>query len=133
MYWKFEKMHTDEQRKEFNLADHFLFKTTFLINENKVKNKKIKSTEVIYYKLNDPNLRDSFVAGFERDLVVSSELDIEGVEQKIKLHAEANLKCSLIRREKREALRHHIEVEPVWMTSELRRLIALRKEYNRKR
>ena len=127
----FEKMHIDEQRKEFDLSDHFLIKTTFLENGNKINNRKIKATEVSYYKLNDNNLRDAFIADLERDLMVSSELDMEIVEKKIILHAEANLKCSFIRREKKDALSHHIE--PVWMTSELRRQIALQREYNRKR
>ena len=53
------------------------------------------------------------------------------MEKKIILHAETNLKCSFIRRERKDALSHH--VDPVWMTSELRSQIALQREYNRKR
>ena len=41
------------------------------------------------------------------------------------------MKCSFIRRKRKEAFSHHME--PVWITSELRRQIALRKDYNRKR
>ena len=37
-------------------------------------------------------------------VLVSSELDMEIVEKKIILHAEANLKCSFIRRERNDAL-----------------------------
>ena len=29
MFRTFEKMHIDEQRREFDLSDHFLIKTTF--------------------------------------------------------------------------------------------------------
>ena len=60
-------MHIDEQRREFDLSDHFLIKTTFLVNGNKINNTKIKSTEVSYYKLND--LRVAFIADLERDLL----------------------------------------------------------------
>ena len=112
-------MHIDEQRREFDISDRFLIKTTFLVNGNKINNRKIKSAEVSYYKLNDNNLRDAFIAGLERYLMVSTELHMENVEKKIKLHAEANLKCSFTRRERKDALSHHME--PVWMTSELRR------------
>ena len=80
MFRTFEKMHIDEQRSEFNLSDHFLIKSSFLVNGNKIKNRKIKSTEVSYYKLNDNNLRVAFIADLERDLMVSSELDMEIVE-----------------------------------------------------
>ena len=69
-----------------------------------------------FYKLNGNNLRVAFMAGLDRELMVSSELDMENVEMKIKLHAEANLKCSFTRRERKDALSHHME--PVWMASE---------------
>ena len=117
MFRTFEKMHIDKQRREFDTSDHFLIKTTFLVNGNKINNGKIKSTEVSYYKLNDNNLRVAFIADLERDLMVSSELDMGIVENKMILHAEANLKCSFMRRERKDALSHHME--PVWMTSEL--------------
>ena len=71
MFRTFEKMHIDEQRSEFDLSDHFLIKTTFLVNGNKINNRKIKSTEVNYYKLNDNNLKAGFIADLERDLMVS--------------------------------------------------------------
>ena len=51
----FEKLHIDKQRREFDLSDHFLIRTTFLVNGNKINNRKIKSKEVNYYKLNDKN------------------------------------------------------------------------------
>ena len=54
MYQTFENMHIDEQRREFDLSDHFLIKTTFLINQSKESNMKIKPTEVSYYKLRGP-------------------------------------------------------------------------------
>ena len=100
MFRTFEKMHIDKQRREFNLSDHFLIKTTFLVNRNKINNRKIKSTEVSYSKLNDNNLRVAFIASLEKDLMVSSELDMENMEKKFILHAEANLKCSFINRER---------------------------------
>ena len=56
--------------------------------------------------------------------MVSPEIDMENVEKKIRLHAEANLKCSFIRRERKDAFSQNME--PVWMTSELKRQIALR-------
>ena len=64
---------------------------------------------MVRYKLNENNLRTAFIAGLERDLMVSTELDMDNVQKKIKLHAEANLKCSFIRRERKDAVSHHME------------------------
>ena len=45
-----------------------------------------------YYKLNDNNLRAAFIAGLERDLMVSQELDMENVEKKIKITCGGKIK-----------------------------------------
>ena len=41
MFRTFEKMFIDEQRREFDLSDHFLIRATFLINGNKVNNRNV--------------------------------------------------------------------------------------------
>ena len=56
---------------------------------------------------------------------------MENIEPKIKTHAESTLKRTFIRRKNKNSIGQNIE--PVWMTNELRVQISLRKEYNRKK
>ena len=70
-----------------------------------------------------------FLAEVEKELTLSTNLDMEGLENFIKMKAEEILKITYLKKE--ETLDERQKIELIWMTEQLRKQISQRWEYNR--
>ena len=79
------------------MSDHFLIRATFAVDRGMTVRNDRKLMEVYYYKMNKVRLRHLFLAEVEKELTLSPNLDMEGLENLIKMKAEEILKTTYLK------------------------------------
>jgi len=130
VYDKFKGMEIDEDKVKFDLSDHCYISGNFEMESN-VTNWKTDWETKEYYKVNDQNLMQQFVAEVENKVIEDRVENIVEFENVLKNGAETILKRTIRRRRRRCGVGE--KFEPIWINEEIRREIKHRRELNRHR
>ena len=125
LYDEYKNMTIDEGKDIMDITDHNLMEIK-LKKPPRMKKITNKTKEIVYFKKDESSLQ-VFTQDVEEELNQEETMDIEKLEEIMKRTADKRLKRVYRKRSTRDG-----NVSP-WMTEEIKKEIATRKEYNRKK
>lgn len=126
MYSTFIHMNIDEKKYNYDLSDHNLLSIELQLGEKMcIYSDRVK--EIEYMKINEEALQ-KYVSEMEMKVMSENIEKMETLESYIKEISEKHMKKEVKRR---ICQGNKIKIEPIWMTSEIRKQISKRRKYNK--
>lgn len=128
LYNRFMYMNIDEQKEKYDLSDHNVLSVLMQLSIEKCKYSN-KVEEITYMKITEDTL-EKYLLELESELRTSTVNDIETFEKLIKSISEKHMKRKIRRKTVQGKT---VEVEPIWMTREIKMAMSKRRTYNKEK